>query len=816
MVIWVFKRKRTMKSIFTTIIFSILTAVVFANKVSGKLMLSDGMVGEFANILLLSSKDSSLIKGTLVTQDGLFEITDIAQGSYILSATLVGYDKLYQEIKMTEAPIDLGTLTLSKTSMELKEVVVKAQKPLFELKSDKMVMNVENNINSTGLNALELLRKAPGVQLDSDERVQLKNKNGVLIYIDGKPSVLTQRDLTAYLRGLQASDIEAIEIISNPSAKYDAAGNAGIINIRLKRNKNYGTNGNASLGLNFGITPKLNTSLSLNNRNAKWNIFGNASYYNGEKQNSLKLYREQAGRVYDQTNININDDVRVNAKAGAEYSINTKNSVSAILTGSYSDDLWKSNSKSYISNIANKFKPDSLLIATNRIAGHSMNMNGNLNYTYKDTSGTEFSIDANVGVFDRAATSYQPNYYTSPDESIVLNSLINKTNAPTRIDMNILKSDYERNLWKGKLALGAKFAKVVTDNQFSFWDVINNTDILNKDRTNHFKYLEQVIAGYVNYNRNVTEKLSFQVGLRVENTHSLGELLQETMKPENRVERDYTNLFPSGALTWNVNKNNSFNLTYSRRIDRPSYQDLNPFEFKLDELTYQKGNPFLKPQYTNNLELTHSFMQAFNTTANYSVTTDMFSELIDTTESNKTFVTNRNFNKMTSYGLSINAPLPIAKWWEGFINVWVNNNLFDAKIREDYVIKTSALAYGFYSEQTFKLPKQFTVQVSGWYNGPSIWGGVWRSLSQGALDIGVEKKLWDKKASVKVTLTDVFRTNSWRSIADLNKGLYMKGFNTWESHQLRINFSYRFGNSKVKAARNRKTGIEDEKNRIKG
>lgn len=802
--------------ILITFCFFCIVNNIMAQKITGKVIDAENHPAEFANVLLLQKADSSLVKGALVAENGTFEIEgELPKGPYFVKVTLMGDATFFTPLfDIADKNIDLGTIQLKKMNIELNEVSIIAKKPLIEIKSDKLVMNVEGNLNSTGYNALELLRKAPGVMIDKDDNISLKAKNGTIVYIDGRPSNVQGKDLAAFLKSLQATDIEAIELISNPSAKYDAAGNAGIINIRLKKNRKIGTNGNVGATLKFGKTPKYDANFGLNYRNQKWNLYSNYSIYQGNYEKSLNIYRIQDNRIFDQKGINNSNEIGHNLKAGAEYTIDSKNSIGFIVNGGLNDEAWSSNSRMSISNVKNNIV-DSFLIASNTVPNKRLNLNYNTNYRYVDTFGHELNIDLNYGTYNFKSSSFQPNKYVATNELDVLNEYVYKNNAPINIHLMNGKIDWEQNLWKGKLSTGVKISKVSTENVFDFWDVINNQDFLNINRSNKFSYDEQVNAAYFSYNRKISEKLSFQTGLRMENTLSKGALIQENPQPEDIVERNYTDLFPSASLTYNINKTNTLGLNYSRRIDRPNYQDLNPFENKLDELTYQKGNPFLKPQYSNNIELTHTFMSFLNTSLSYSKTTDLFSQIFDTVGRSKTYITNYNLNSQQNWSLNINAPLPIAKWWEGFINVWINKQINNATLYKGFDINASIISYGFYSEHSFKLRKDLSMQVSGWWNSPTIWGGTWKSKPMGTIDIGVEKKVLNGDGTIKLTLTDVFFTNRWNSASVNPERFVLNGSGSHESRQLRLNFTYRFGNMEVKEQRARKTGMEEDNNRIK-
>lgn len=767
-------------------------------------------------ISLLSAKDSSLLKTEVTDANGRYEINTGREGNLLIRYSSIGFDPHYSAVfeRKNGAEIRMPSVKLLPAAGKLKEVTIIAKKPMIEVKADKTVFNVENSINAQGSNALELLQKSPGIQVDNNDNISMKGKTGVRVYIDGRMMQLDTKDLAAYLKSINSNDIEAIEMISNPSAKYDASGNAGVINIRLKKNKKFGTNGSVNLGFVQGITPKGNGSLNLNYRDKKVNLFGNIGGNIGRYANDLNLYRIQKDTLYDQVTKMGSDDKSMNVKAGADFFLNRNHTIGVMATTNFSENDWGSEGITRIF-----YQPTGAFIktlrSTNNIPGNRTNANFNLNYKYSDTTGREINFDADYGIFRGTGRSFQPNYYYGSNDNL-LYSITNRNHTPTDIDIYTAKVDAEQKLGKGKLGYGAKFSYVVTRNTFDFFtDTALNKPVKVLDRSNSFKYTENVNAAYVNYQQQLNAKWSLQAGLRMEQTNSEGILTRAdgVDQNDNRVKRSYLNLFPSAALTWSVNQKHTLNLTYSRRIDRPTYQDLNPFENKLDELTYQKGNAFLRPQYTDNVELTHTFLGMINTTVGYSHVSDFATEVTDTT-GNATFVQQQNLATQQILNFNIGSPLPIKKWWNGYVNIWFNYQMFDGKIGENKVDQNIP-AYGAYMQHSFSLGKDYTAELSGWFNGPSVWGGTWRTRPQGAMDIGLQKQLLQKRATLKAAFTDMFFTAPWSATNDFG-GLYIKGGGNWESRTFRLTFNWRFGSNQIKASRERKTGLESESRRIKG
>lgn len=783
--------------------------------VKGSVADANGRAIASVTVALLKATDSSLVKADVSNAEGSFEIPSIKADRYILYFSIVGFDKKYTSAfdVPQNGSYDAGNVVLEQVSGQLKDVTVTSRKPMIEIKADKTIFNVENSINATGSNALELLQKSPGIQVDNNENISMKGKTGVRIYVDGKMMQLGSQDVAAYLKSINSNDVEAIEMISNPSARYDASGNAGIINIRLKKNKKFGTNGSMNLGMIQGVTPKGNGSVSLNYRDKKVNLFSNVGASIGRNENTLDLYRIQRDTIYDQHSVNWNHSKSINTKLGADLFLNSKSTLGVMLTGSFSDNNWISSSNTDITYNPNK-QYEKTLRASNTSPSSRTNMNANINYRYTDTSGKEINFDADYGLFRGTGRSNQPNYYTDLNGNPFW-QVINRNYTPTDIDIYTAKVDVDQPKWKGKLGYGAKVSYVKTRNTFDFFNDVNGVPVKVLSRSNTFDYTENVNAAYVNFQRQLNERVGLQVGIRMEQTNSKGKLTRADgiVQADNTVERNYLDLFPSAAFTWTVNPNNTLNLTFSRRIDRPTYQDLNPFENKLDELTYEKGNAFLRPQYTNTVELSHTWKYMINTTVGFSDVKDYATQTTDTT-GNATYLQQKNLASQRILSFSVGSPLPIAKWWNGYANVFYNYQMFKGEIGGKQM-KTDIPGYGAYMQHAFTLGKGYTAEVSGWFSGPSIWGGTWRTRSQGGIDVGFQKQVLKKQGTVKLSFTDIFLTNPWKAKSDFG-GLYLDGGGKWESQTIRMSFSWRFGNSQVKAARQRQTGLETEAKRIKG
>jgi hypothetical protein len=784
-----------------------------AQQINGIVKDENGAPLAAATVSLIRATDSSTIKLATTKPDGIYNFSGIKEGNYKVLVTHIGNKPAFSaSFSLNSADVTVPEVKLSKISANLGNVTVTAQKPMVEVKADKTILNVEGTINAVGSNALELLRKSPGVLLDKDENISLAGKNGVQVYIDNRQTPLSGQDLATYLKTLQSSQIEAIELITNPSAKYDAAGNAGIINIRLKKNKSLGTNGSVNAGWNIGITPKYNAGASLNYRNKNINIFSTYSFNYGPNEQNLGVRRTVLDSLFDQQGSIRQVGKAHNFKVGADYFINKKNTIGVMVNGTFSDPEINSYSKTFISNTTTKVV-DRILIADNTNSMKRHNANINLNYYYTDPKGTSLVINADHGSYDLNSDQFQPNYYYDASGQVKLNSVIYHMFSPAEIDINSIKADYEQNFKKGKLGIGAKSTRVKTDNDFQRYNVNGSVEDLDKDRSNHFVYRENINAAYINYNRQY-KKFMIQGGVRVENTVSEGVSNGLKFNGSNYVpavssfKRSYTNLFPSAAITFNKNPLKQWSLTYSRRIDRPAYQDLNPFEFKIDEYTFMKGNVNLRPQYTNSFGITHTYKYKLNMTLNYSHVKDLFTQIVDTTEKSKAFASKKNLATQDIVSLSVSYPFQY-KAYSLFTSISSNYSKYKADFGTGRKVDLNAFGFNLFVQNSLKFAKTWTAELSGFFNAPTIYQGSFKGKSIYNMDAGVSKQVFKGKATVKASVSDVFHSIRFRATSDF-AGQVMKINFQGESRQLKLSFNYRFGNNGVKPARQRTSGAEDE------
>ena len=791
-------------------------------KITGEVKDNNGKPLGAATIMLMRAKDSGLVKTDVSNNGGIYEFRQVKAGNYFIRTTAVNMKpSATAVISVSEGEtVTVPSISLKQADKALSGVTVTSKKPMIEVRADKTIVNVEGTINAVGNDGLELLRKSPGVMIDKDDNISLAGKTGVKIYIDGKPSPLSGTDLSGYLKSLQSAQIESIEIITNPSAKYEAEGNAGIINIKLKKNLSIGTNGSVNAGYNIGIYSKFNVGLSLNHRGLKSNTFGTYNFSENLNEFTMSLYRTGGDTIFDQKNRVLNKNKGShNFKTGIDFFINKKSTFGFVVNGNISNNQTLTEGPMYIS-----YQPTNTLVKTLYATGDNStkrtNVNFNSNYRYAVTGGSELNVDADYGFYNLRNDQLQPNDYYDPAGNKYMSNVYHML-SPTDINIASLKTDYEQNFKKGRLGFGGKTGLVKTDNDFRRYNVYGSNEVYDTSRSNRFEYKENINAGYVNYNISLNKGWVLQAGVRVENTNAKGEstgfkwdTTSKTYKIyDSVIKRNYVDFFPSFAITYNKNPLNQWGISYSRRIDRPAYQDLNPFEFKLNDYSYMKGNTQLRPQYTNSFSLTNTYKYKLNTRLNYSHVKDIFSMLPDTTDKSKAFISKKNLAKQDIWSLNVSYPFSW-KWYSLFFNLNTYYSKYQSKEfgTGDRNVNLEVYSVSFFMQNSFKLGKGYTAELSGFFNSPSIWQGAFKSKSIYNIDGGVQKTIMKGKGTVKVSVSDMFNLLKFAGTSNFTGQTSV--FNGKpESRQFKISANIRFGSQQIKQARQRKSAIEDENNR---
>ncbi len=768
-------------------------------------------------VLLLKSADSTIVKAATTNKTGQFSFSNFASGTYLVSVQSFTHQKYFsQPIIVTDAPLDLGTIELIAIKKELGTVTVISKKPIIEVKPDKTIVNVDANINNVGSNALEVLQTAPGVLVDKDGKVSLKGNSSVMIYIDGRPSYLSGTDLINMLSNMQSNQLETIEIMTNPPAKYDAAGNGGIINIRTKKAKLFGFNGSVSVNAGVGMGyPRFGESINFNYRKNKFNLFSSLSHSYRESYQRLSIDRNFMNdnssiitSKFSQTNEPIRKASDYSGKIGVDYFLSKKTTIGAVLKTSLSPNNTIADGTILLSNGSGILDSTTLSQSINKTRWQNISANGNLRHTF-DSTGKEFSMD--IDYIDYTAKNdmtLSNAYYKLGLPASIGDTLFG--NLPQNIKIYSAKADYQMPLSKTlQFEAGLKSSFVSTDANALYDSLISGTIIPSKSRTNFFNYKEYVNAAYVNFNKKINEKFSLQTGLRLETTSMKGKELTTNKD----FQRKYVQLFPTAYFQYNLNKKNSFVLNYGRRINRPDYENLNPFVEYLDKYTYEEGNPYLQPEFAHNIEFTHSYNQFLNTTINYNKTTDII-EQIFITNANKTETAIRKDNVANSrtIGININAGMPIKKWWMTNINIAASQNKFNGLINNQFVSQKFARA-GISIDNQFKFKKGWSASLSGFYITGEI-DGVLIINSLHSIDLGVGKNIMKNKATLRFSLKDVFFSQIASGYTKYNN-VDINFRQLRNSRMASLSFTYKFNKGKLKATSQSKSGgAEEEQKRV--
>jgi iron complex outermembrane receptor protein len=796
---------------------------LWAQNIKGQVQDADGMAVPYANVALYLKEDNSLTKVETTDDAGIFQISRVAPGTYDLVVTYLGMPDLRREnLSLKEGDlIDLGVVTMEPSGIELETATVTATRALVEIKPDRTVFNVQGTINAVGENGLDLLRKAPGVTIDNNDNINVLSRSGVLVYIDGKRLPLTGEDLSNYLRTLTAEQIDRIDIITNPSAKYEAQGNAGIIDIRLKKNENEGTNGTVSSTFSQGRYAQFNTNFTGNFRSKSLNAFGNLTYGQSVFWNEMNFRSFQNGLFLDQNAEMRNSRSNPNFRVGVDFFLNDRQTIGILASGGYEDVDGLDYNDVDIFGLSNGMvnpTPDSLLRASSSARADRSQNTINVNYRNDIGQGKSLNIDLDYGRFRNDMLRNQPNTYLSPDGSTVFSQIDNYFDTPTEIDIATAKLDYEQPLFGGQFSTGVKLSEVGTDNTFLFYDVDEEgIRTLNDGQSNQFKYDERVYAGYVSFAGKLNDQISFSAGLRSEVTNATGDLRAFRVDLEEPpVEFNYVSFFPSAGITYTINpqKGNIVSMNYGRRINRPDYNVLNPFRNQISQLMFERGNPFLSPEIVDNVEIGYTLAYRYNFKLAYSRTSNQITRLIgpDEFDPRAAFVGWDNLATQTNYSFNAALPFTITKKWNAFFNFsggYLDNQ---ADYGDGVTIDLQAFTYSIFSQHTFQMPGGFTGEVSGYFAGPGVWGGVFEYKTSGALNLGLQKKFLNDQMNVKLSANDILFTSPWRGTSEFN-GLVSSGRGAWDSRRVALSISYNFGNQKVKS-RKRNTGLEDEASRV--
>jgi len=798
---------------------------VSIGKVKGIVKDGNANTLEAVTVSLLKKSDSSVASVTVTNHAGAFAFDNIATGKYFLSVTHVGYVNWQSksfEINSSRSSITFNDISMLASEVALGQVTVVGKRPLIENKIDRTVVNVDASSTNGGLSALEVLEKSPGVTVDNDGNVSLKGKQGVIIMIDGKPTYLNAQDLANYLKNMPSNQLDQIEIMSQPPAKYDASGNSGVINLITKKNKNNGFNGSLTSSAIVAIYFKNTNSLTFNLRQGKINVYGNYgfSYWEGfNRANIEKSLRESAHSPFDRYTLQHTfgrySDRGHTFRAGIDFFADKKTTIGFAVNGTFDQEKFTSASTANFYDSLHNFVQYNNAKSQNKSPQTHLGFNGNL-LRKLDDKGSEISVDADYIFYNTQGTAYSNNYLFNANKVPSEDPYLLNGSLPSLIDIYSIKGDYKRILNNDiTLEAGIKSSYVKTDNDagYSLFDKTVQTWLPDTSISNHFVYKENINAAYVNWQQRI-KKFSMQLGLRAEQTNANGD---QTVKNVS-FKKNYIQFFPTAYFTYKPNDNNTLGLSYGRRIERPNYQNLNPFRWQLDRYTYEVGNPNLQPQFSNNIEASYNYKGALNVTANYTMTADIISDVLITVkaaaDSNyTTYQTTQNVASQRNIGLAINYSKQLTKSWT--LNVFFNvyNNNYKGVI-DSTNIDVTYTSFNTSLNTQYSFNKGWTAELSGFYYAKDYISGAVLADGRGMFSLGATKQVLNGKGSVKLNLRDPFYLMSFASNTNLNKGLTRAHY-VWDNRRIILTLVYRFGKNSNNQYQRKNNGV-DEQNRVGG
>jgi hypothetical protein len=764
-----------------------------------------------ATLVFIDSTNKELLK-TIADSNGHFILSHRLQGLCTVVISYTGYNP-YRHGPFDLSMSDLGKIRLTVMGT-LDEVTVQAKQQLIEMEGGNIVFNVAKSIHAQGVDALEVLKKAPGIFVDNQQSIFLNGRQGALIMIDGKQTYLSGRELADLLKSMPSSAIKSIEIINTPTAKYDASGSAGIINIKTNKSQVKGFSGMVTTGISFGISARQNQDLSLNYRAGRFNVYASYNHFIGHYNYIYGSTRIQNNKVYESATDDVDKRNRMGARLGIDYNINKKNTIGILLNSNFIFGGGLTRTHTGIGPAGSAFYEQTLRAENDYYFQQTNRYNVNVNYKYEHESGTILNLDVDYGFFGKGNGNLQSNSYTNDKDSVLSESLYRSLND-IDIHLGAGKFDYSSPLWKGTLEAGMKYSDIGSANHARFFHVLPSHDSLDNRRSNRFRFSEQLTSGYLNYKKSVG-KFTFQGGVRVEHTVSDGTLYFKAGSNDTIqfIKRKYTDIFPSCGLSLKLGESHHFALSYSRRIDRPAYQDLNPFVYLLDELSFWQGNPFLQPQYSGKTALQYVFRNATIATVSYLHTNNYSARITDTLETSKIVMIPRNLGIQKILSFSLTQSFSPRTWWDisctGTLNHVQNKIAFD-QYRN---MELRQLAGRVSVQQRFKLPFSMVAEVAGYFSSRKLSGAneITRGISQ--VDLGLQKTILKNKGTLRLAFSDIYKGTRSNSVQRFD-GFEQKSYGYYEARQVRLNFTYKFADAGVKDPRNRNSALENEQGRIK-
>ena len=759
--------------------------------------------------------DSSIISIEVTDATGRSEFKNLSSGVYLLRVTNIGYKTIFRTFDLSKQLSSEEIITLETEAGVLKDVTVTTKRQPVQFLPDKTVVNVESSITSAGSTVMDVLEKSPGITIGKDGNIIMKGKPSVMVLIDGKQTQLSGQDLQAYLSGMNASQISTIELIENPGARYDAAGNAGIINIKTKTSKQKGFNGSLSISQAQGWFPKHNSSLNLNYRAGKVNLFLNYGFRFAKERMkiyTIRKYHDQYGNdslLLEQPNIDKAKAISNNVKTGIDIFASKNTTLGIVFTGNLTD---RDNfSYSAINWMRPNYQIDSTIVTYGTRSLHFERAGLNLNARHSFDATSDIAADVDIIHFDINGDQYFQTQVLSPGSPVQAT----KGQTPSALKIFTAKTDYSKRFKTITLEAGLKTAHTKTDNLAEYFYHDGTSWQADLSRSNHFLYDENIHAAYTSLDKE-KGKWHWQAGLRYEMTSYKANQLGNAVVKDSAFKRNYSSLFPSGFISYAVDSNNTFTLRVGRRIDRPPFQNLNPFLITLNKYTFEGGNPFIKPQYTWNIELSHNYKQLLSTTISYSYLKDYFSQIfiIDSNSSNvnKNIIiyTRGNVGSFQNFGLSATLQTPITKWWSITSTAVYNHKIIKGMVWAPIIATIDQLNISLNNQFQFK--KGWAAELSGYYLTRSQIDLQEYLIPQGELDMGFSKQILKNKGTLRLTIRDLFHTQNYSGYSTFQNSdepFWIK----WDTRVVRLTFSWRFGQA-MKAIKRSAGGATEETDRV--
>jgi len=803
--------------IFVTLFFFFLGLSNLAAKevaqIEGQVKNEKGENIPFVNVALIEVESGSLLTGSVTDEEGVFLIESVRSGKVQLVVSSIGFETFKSEVFEIKPGFskDFGILSIKEEIGNLSEVTVKANRPEITIEADKTIINVEGTVMAEGNTALDVIARSPGVYVDQNDNINLNGRSGVIVMINDRQTYMSANDLANFLRSMPADNIKSIELINNPTSNFDAEGSAGIINIKLKKNNIDGMFGNVQVGGLYNGLFGPNTGISLNLKKGKWTNNASLNYSESNFYNDLNINRNfelpEGISNFDQNSRITMRNNNLFFTGGSDYEINANHSVGVNLQVSENsgDNVGKS-----LTEINNPGTTDLFFIRSlNDADSENQRFFGNFHYIgLLDSAGTKLTTDVDYTRMRSNSTSLLTNnnwinhneIQSQRDYILTLNEM----------DYSIFtaKVDFTKPFGKGRvLETGLKGSWVKSDNILDLSKAIEEEPFTPDPNSNYFIYEENVMAAYALYKSKFSEKISFQAGLRTEYSDITG-----TSVTLDRIDKqNYIDLFPSLFIQQQVNKDYQIIYNANRRISRPNYRLLNPFVYYIDPLTTEQGNPNLRPQYANNLEMNHVVKGVYQFTLGYSLTTDVFQQIFTQDEEARTTTTfTDNLDKAQTWNFRTMIPVEIRPWWNTSNMLQINNSSWKSMIG-DALLDVSQTSFTLRSQHTISLPAGFKAEVMGMYIGPSQYGQAFIK-GFGWVDAGLSKNVMKDKMTITVNGTDLFKTQFIRANVQFDN--IDTRFEQYRSNQgIRFTLRYKFAQGENFRVSNR-SGSADERNRL--